>query len=362
MTRPWAAAASWDVVVVGAGPAGSLAARELARRGRSVLLVDKARFPRSKVCGGCVARAGVDALERVGLGGLLTELGARPVRSARLMWRGRTLQVPLRGMVSVSRHAMDAGLVRAAEASGAVFAPGTRAAWTDHGDVTVEDQPVRARAVVVAAGLRAARDAAGAGVSRGSWIGLGASAPADAQAPGAGTLWMQVGSRGYVGCVVQEDGRANWAAAVDPAYVRACGSPGAAVRAICHQAGGRCPPAAGWKGTPALTRRVNAQTGPVYRVGDAAGYAEPITGEGMSWAMLGGIAVAQVVDRALSEGHDARTWPGVHRRLLGLRRARCLLAARALRSPALMAAVMPRARPEGPVRAALAACMIGGMR
>ena len=49
-------------------------------------------------------------LERVGLGGLLTELGARPVRSARLMWRGRTLQVPLRGMVSVSRHAMDAGI------------------------------------------------------------------------------------------------------------------------------------------------------------------------------------------------------------------------------------------------------------
>lgn len=361
MTQPWATQASWDAVVVGAGPAGSLAARELARRGRSVLLVDKSVFPRPKVCGGCVARAGVEALQRVGLGGLLGELGARPVRSARLMWRGRRLDVPLRGMVSVSRHAMDAGLVRAAEASGVVFAPGARAAWTDLGAVTVQGEPVRARAVVVAAGLRAPRDA-GSAVARRSWIGLGASAPADASMLEAGTLWMQVGSRGYVGCVVQEDGRANWAAAVDPAFVRACGSPGAAVRAICRQAGGLCPPDEGWKGTPALTRRVDVQTGPVYRVGDAAGYVEPITGEGMTWAMLGGIALAGVVDRALSEGRHARTWPGVHRRLLGVRRARCLLAARALRSSMLMGAVMPRARGDEPVRAALAACMIGGTR
>jgi len=42
---------SVDVVVVGAGPAGSLAAAELARLGREVLLVDRGRFPRDKVCG-----------------------------------------------------------------------------------------------------------------------------------------------------------------------------------------------------------------------------------------------------------------------------------------------------------------------
>src|SRR5437762_947004 len=44
----------WDVVVVGAGPAGAAAARELARRSVSVLLVDKAVFPRWKVCGSCL--------------------------------------------------------------------------------------------------------------------------------------------------------------------------------------------------------------------------------------------------------------------------------------------------------------------
>ena len=48
-----------DVLVIGAGPAGSVTARELARRGRRVLLVDKAAFPRPKVCGCCLNAAAV---------------------------------------------------------------------------------------------------------------------------------------------------------------------------------------------------------------------------------------------------------------------------------------------------------------
>ena len=42
----------YDVIVVGAGPAGSTAARECALLGSSVLLLDKAEFPRDKPCGG----------------------------------------------------------------------------------------------------------------------------------------------------------------------------------------------------------------------------------------------------------------------------------------------------------------------
>ncbi|NJK93507.1 MAG: FAD-dependent oxidoreductase, partial [Blastochloris sp.] len=43
-----------DVIIVGAGPAGSLCARHLARQGFSVLLLDKAAFPRPKICGDCL--------------------------------------------------------------------------------------------------------------------------------------------------------------------------------------------------------------------------------------------------------------------------------------------------------------------
>ena len=57
----------WDVTVVGAGPAGVVAASECQRLGRKVLLLDKASFPRPKVCGGCVNQSMLATLERVGL-------------------------------------------------------------------------------------------------------------------------------------------------------------------------------------------------------------------------------------------------------------------------------------------------------
>src|SRR5262249_26661731 len=54
LTLEEAARRSWHALVVGAGPAGATAARELARRGLDVLLVDRAAFPRWKVCGCCL--------------------------------------------------------------------------------------------------------------------------------------------------------------------------------------------------------------------------------------------------------------------------------------------------------------------
>ena len=47
--------AEFDVAIIGAGPAGSAAAIELARAGRRTLLIEKKRFPREKVCGGCLS-------------------------------------------------------------------------------------------------------------------------------------------------------------------------------------------------------------------------------------------------------------------------------------------------------------------
>jgi geranylgeranyl reductase family protein len=57
----------WDAVVVGAGPAGSIAALVLARSGARVALVDKSAFPRDKACGDLIGPRGVQVLEELGL-------------------------------------------------------------------------------------------------------------------------------------------------------------------------------------------------------------------------------------------------------------------------------------------------------
>ena len=54
--------AEWDAVIIGAGPAGAMAAHELARAGHSVLLIEKSKWPRWKVCGCCLNLNALDAL------------------------------------------------------------------------------------------------------------------------------------------------------------------------------------------------------------------------------------------------------------------------------------------------------------
>ena len=57
----------YDVIVVGAGPAGSTTARECAEKGMSVLLLDRAAFPRDKPCGGGVTARASDLLPLISL-------------------------------------------------------------------------------------------------------------------------------------------------------------------------------------------------------------------------------------------------------------------------------------------------------
>src|SRR5215216_3203258 len=124
---------AFPVVVVGAGPAGSVAARELARRGTRVLLADQAAFPRPKVCGCCLNAAGIAALEAVGLGHVLRELGAVPLRRVRLAAGRADAEVALPGGVAVSRDALDLALVREAGEAGATVRTGVRAKVEDDG-------------------------------------------------------------------------------------------------------------------------------------------------------------------------------------------------------------------------------------
>ncbi len=66
-----------DVVVVGGGPAGSVAALYAARAGLDVALVDRAEFPRDKVCGDALSGRAVSILQELGLWQELAGLRAR---------------------------------------------------------------------------------------------------------------------------------------------------------------------------------------------------------------------------------------------------------------------------------------------
>src|SRR5260370_14787903 len=105
---------SWDVIVIGAGPAGAMAAYELARRSLRVLLVDKSAFPRPKVCGCCLNGQALAVLQGRGVGHLIDEQEAVPLRQVVLAAEGHRAVIPLPAGVATSREAFAFGLIYAA--------------------------------------------------------------------------------------------------------------------------------------------------------------------------------------------------------------------------------------------------------
>jgi geranylgeranyl reductase family protein len=122
-TPDWTTASrTWDVIVIGAGPAGATAARVAAESGASVLLLDRAAFPRYKTCGGGLlgeslqliperARATIESRVRESVA---TDRFARPV----------TLTAPSPYLALVRRAEFDDALARAAQDAGARFVDG----------------------------------------------------------------------------------------------------------------------------------------------------------------------------------------------------------------------------------------------
>ena len=343
-----------DVLVAGAGPAGSIAAREIARSGARVTLLDRSAFPRRKVCGGCLSAGALEVLDTVGLGDLPDGLGARPLDALVLSAGGRRATLRLVGGSALSRHALDAALVEAARAAGAAWWPGARARLgelrggcrTVHVDDATGSHPVLARVVVDATGLGAPLDRDARQPPRdGSRLGVGALFEGRRYGVEDGILHMVVGRSGYVGLVRLESGDLNVAAAIDQDALRGS-SPAEAVGEILASAG--WPrleelPAREWRGTPLMTRNVeDVVRDRVLRLGDAAGYVEPFTGEGMCWGMSAAVAVAPL---AIAGADDwtpqvATAWRRYHRESLSRARRLSRVLSPLLRHPRLVSAAV----------------------
>ena len=346
---------------MGAGPAGATAAILLARAGVRVRLIDKKPFPRPKVCGACLSGHAVAGLQAAGLSSLLDAQQAPPITAFHLGQQGRSATLPVRGGRVLSRSVFDAALVDAAIAAGVEFQPATIAEIgpadaqarqvvirpSDSGSAA--ETVLRARLVLVATGL-AGLTFRGEPALRSqpvthARIGLGTDAEVSGDFYTPGTIFMATHRAGYVGAVRTESLALNIAAALDPRFVRSAGGLGPAAAAVVASAGFPADELAelDWTGTPPLTRRpAGLAANRILLLGDAAGYVEPFTGEGMGWAIGSALAALPLALRGVEEWSPTivPAWTAAHWAAVGRRQRMCRTVAAALRSPLLTAAAV----------------------
>lgn len=352
--------ANWDAVVVGAGPAGIMSSMQLVERGHSVLLVEAKRFPRDKVCGGCLNRRAWQALADANLSELLDKAGAVELSELSLVCGQRRALWSMPAMHAISRSTMDTVLLDEAKRRGVTVLMETQAriepceagAATRSiklkyrpSDGQILDDVVEAKVVLAADGLTHSslgeEEQVASNVVPGSRVGLGATWTSSDQWYKPGRLTMVVGRSGYVGITCVEQGRINAAAALSLDSLRAGRSRGLVITGLLHECGMHIPDgceSAQWTGTPALTRESQQWSAHrLFLVGDAAGYVEPFTGEGMSWALAGAVEASRLADQAIGQWNDnlAAQWHGIWRKFVRSRQSTCRGLAWLLRRPGL---------------------------
>jgi geranylgeranyl reductase family protein len=348
---------SHDLLVVGAGPAGSAAAITAAGLGLDVLVVDKATFPRDKTCGDGLTTAALRTLEALGLPWADVETSAAVVRETVVRSpRGRTVRLPLPEdgvhAAVVARRDLDVAVRDLAARRGAEVVDGVALRDLDPDDggavaATLDDGTrVLARALVAADGhystVRAllGRARPEARPRLGEWHAARryVSGVADDRLwilfdpdllPGYAWVFPLPGGRANVGFgVVRVPGRRGrdlrrlGDALLERPSVRGAIGPDA-------RADG---PVRAW---PIPTRLdVDALTdGPVLFAGDAIGAVDPMTGEGIAQALETGILAARSVAAGGTAAAVGARYRGAVARALGadLRVARALQAV--VRSP-----------------------------
>jgi geranylgeranyl reductase family protein len=293
----------WEVLVVGAGPAGSTAARAAAEGGARVLLIDAAHFPRYKTCGGGLVGAALRGLPPAALA-----VVERRIDRATFSLRGgraRSVRSTRPFLAMVDRERFDQALVDVAIAAGAEFQDGVRvraieqradsvAVRTDAGELVAS--------VVIGAdgasgvtgrhvGVRIARADLGlevelsdAGEEWGSRIHLDWG-----EDPGTyGWVFPKAGSL-TVG-VIQRKGRGEATRAYLERFIAGLGL---ADREVLRSSGHLTR----WREPGSPVRRGRALV-----VGDAAGLLEPWSREGISFALRSGALAGAVAARAIRGG------------------------------------------------------------
>ncbi len=308
-----------DVLIVGAGPAGTAAAISLARQGRDVVVIDKAQFPRDKCCGDGLTTDALRHLEALGLRPRLVENWNTVTDVVIRNPAGRTVTLPLpdEGQYAavVPRVDLDMALVDLARAAGATVQENTSfvdlTQHADHVDVSTTSSPdIRARYVFAADGMWSpVRKALGLGPDsyRGEWHAFRqyfANVGPEAQhlvvwfepdlLPGYAWSFPLPGQRANVGFGIIRGGNHQiqdmkrlWEELLERPHVRAVLGPNA-LPEDRHKA---------WP-IPAHVDAMPQSHKRVLFLGDAVAATDPMTGEGIAQALHTGIAAADAVCQA----------------------------------------------------------------
>ncbi len=314
MSRP---KADFDVAIIGAGPAGATAAIELARAARTVVVFEKKRFPRDKICGGCLSGPAVTCLQELlgnerRLPGPLVGLPGIPCRRISFVIGTSRLECNPSGATRITlRSELDACLTDIAQQEGAEVRYGqtaqlefSDASWC----VRVGSECIRADIILLAAGLGRQINKLGISAQRTGrrliaqqWL-----QPTNIALPKLGEVELHWLRGGYVGLATPNQDQCVVALASE-AVGRDGESAFERLRRLNPDAAiwSALPPdapyrfhAMGTAGFPWLPNRLGI--GNVLLIGDLAGYAEPYSGDGIAQAM----SSARSAARAIMLGSD----------------------------------------------------------
>jgi flavin-dependent dehydrogenase len=321
-----------DVAVVGGGPAGALTALLLARTGHEVVVFERAPVWRWRACGVFASPAGVSALLDIGIAESDLERCARPITAMRVETPGgASFRLTYGGTgaladspVGFDRGALDPLLlelaakagadVRAGQAVTALETRGTRVG-TRPARLTMADEAVLEARIVVGADGGRSLVAQSLGVARRSPIGARTALTFHVPAADLPRIEPATDARmvvlrdGYVGLAPVPGGRINVGIVLGPSWfgglrraggrataAAILGRLGAPDATVLDQVAGVAPLGHG------VTRRAGADW---LLVGDAAGFLDPFTGEGLHRAFVSAAFAADAIDRGLRSGGRA---------------------------------------------------------
>lgn len=313
----------WDIAIAGGGPAGLAAAIEAARRGLSTIVFERRTENFDKACGEGVMPGGVRALDRLGVLGRIDPTQQTRLEGIRFVQEnGDAALGRFHGGfgLGIRRLALRSALYETAQASGATIVQGRSVRHCRHVEggvrVTVDDEEHSARLLVVADGLHSPlrRSLGLDGPHEGTRVGLRAHFLGVETTFHVEVHWADrveafltpVGPR-RLGVAFLFDGPAHHPVSFD-ALLQRFPLIANRVRSASFDSEPR--------GAGPLAHRARAVVqGRIVLLGDAAGYVDAITGEGLTLAFASAAALGRLLPSALTDPADLADYAGTHARL-----------------------------------------------